>query len=290
MWVIGIVFKKMESSENLNVDLTYDIQSFTDTVYRQAINSKMFEQDMKITAMHVKRKQLHQLLPNLVIQKKRKHSTESIRLANENSLDLSLDSDNSMSVPSPTAVLKSISQIRSSSPQGLSPTTSATNSQTHDTPSKTDLAVVSGGLSGENVPVKSPGNSVSPKPNLIRVVSSTRVINQTPRPAGNAAVKPSVKRPASPNLEEAPKRLKGPEDASENVAVPDGDGVLSDVKMAVDKEDGEIISPAVNSGESEKISDDSIKRAPSNDLSDVPILPSNPIPVVKNSIKLRLSR
>ncbi|RXN16713.1 poly(A) polymerase type 3-like isoform X4 [Labeo rohita] len=32
MWVIGIVFKKMEGSENLNVDLTFDIQSFTDTV------------------------------------------------------------------------------------------------------------------------------------------------------------------------------------------------------------------------------------------------------------------
>ncbi|KAG2457772.1 KAD7 kinase, partial [Polypterus senegalus] len=78
-------------------------------------------------------------------------------------------------------------------------------------------------------------------------------------------------------------------DVSENVAIPDGDGVLSDVKMAVDKEDGEIISPAVNSGESEKISDDSIKIVPSNDLSDVPILPSNPIPVVKNSIKLRLN-
>lgn len=31
MWVIGIVFKKMEGSENLNVDLTFDIQSFTDT-------------------------------------------------------------------------------------------------------------------------------------------------------------------------------------------------------------------------------------------------------------------
>uniref|UniRef100_A0A8C4ZCH6 polynucleotide adenylyltransferase n=1 Tax=Gadus morhua TaxID=8049 RepID=A0A8C4ZCH6_GADMO len=65
MWVIGIVFKKMEGSENLNVDLTFDIQSFTDTVYRQAISSKMFEQEMKISAMHVKRRQLHQLLPNL---------------------------------------------------------------------------------------------------------------------------------------------------------------------------------------------------------------------------------
>ena len=31
MWVIGIVFKKMEGSGNLNVDLTFDIQSFTDT-------------------------------------------------------------------------------------------------------------------------------------------------------------------------------------------------------------------------------------------------------------------
>lgn len=31
MWVIGLVFKKTENSENLSVDLTFDIQSFTDT-------------------------------------------------------------------------------------------------------------------------------------------------------------------------------------------------------------------------------------------------------------------
>uniref|UniRef100_A0A4W3JA46 Poly(A) polymerase n=1 Tax=Callorhinchus milii TaxID=7868 RepID=A0A4W3JA46_CALMI len=74
MWVIGIVFKKVENSENLSVDLTYDIQSFTDTVYRQAMNSKMFEADMRIAAMHVKRKQLHLLLPSCVLQKKKKVS------------------------------------------------------------------------------------------------------------------------------------------------------------------------------------------------------------------------
>ncbi|OWK08783.1 PAPOLA, partial [Cervus elaphus hippelaphus] len=39
---------------------------------KQAINSKMFEVDMKIAAMHVKRKQLHQLLPSHVLQKKKK--------------------------------------------------------------------------------------------------------------------------------------------------------------------------------------------------------------------------
>ena len=60
MWLIGIVFKEVEGSENLNVDLTPDIQSFTHTVYRQAISSKMFEQELTISAMLVKRRQLHQ--------------------------------------------------------------------------------------------------------------------------------------------------------------------------------------------------------------------------------------
>lgn len=32
----------------------------------------MFEMDMKIAAMHVKRRQLHQLLPSHVLQKKKK--------------------------------------------------------------------------------------------------------------------------------------------------------------------------------------------------------------------------
>uniref|UniRef100_A0A673IXL3 Poly(A) polymerase n=1 Tax=Sinocyclocheilus rhinocerous TaxID=307959 RepID=A0A673IXL3_9TELE len=120
IWVIGVVFKKMEGPENLNVDLTFDIQSFTDTVYRQAITSKMFEADMKITAMHVKRKQLQQLLPKVAIQRsKRKasHSSDGLRVMNDGSLDLSIDSDNSMSVPSPTC--PSAAKIaRASSPQG----------------------------------------------------------------------------------------------------------------------------------------------------------------------------
>uniref|UniRef100_A0A8C2IIQ4 Poly(A) polymerase n=1 Tax=Cyprinus carpio TaxID=7962 RepID=A0A8C2IIQ4_CYPCA len=80
MWVIGIVFKKMEGSENLNVDLTFDIQTFTDTVYRQAISSKMFEQDMKITAMHVKRKQLQQLLPKMTIQRNKRKASVHLLL------------------------------------------------------------------------------------------------------------------------------------------------------------------------------------------------------------------
>lgn len=31
MWFLGIVFRKVESAGSVNIDLTYDIQSFTDT-------------------------------------------------------------------------------------------------------------------------------------------------------------------------------------------------------------------------------------------------------------------
>lgn len=31
MWFLGIVFRKVENAESVNIDLTYVIQSFTDT-------------------------------------------------------------------------------------------------------------------------------------------------------------------------------------------------------------------------------------------------------------------
>uniref|UniRef100_A0A672FKW0 Poly(A) polymerase n=1 Tax=Salarias fasciatus TaxID=181472 RepID=A0A672FKW0_SALFA len=74
MWFIGIIFKKVENAESVNIDLTYDIQSFTDTVYRQANNINMLKDGMKIEATHVKKKQLHQYLPPELVQKKKRVS------------------------------------------------------------------------------------------------------------------------------------------------------------------------------------------------------------------------
>uniref|UniRef100_A0A8C5ART0 Poly(A) polymerase n=1 Tax=Gadus morhua TaxID=8049 RepID=A0A8C5ART0_GADMO len=74
MWFIGINFKKVENAESVNIDLTFDIQSFTDTVYRQANNINMLKDGMKIEAMHVKKKQLHQYLPPELVQKKKRVS------------------------------------------------------------------------------------------------------------------------------------------------------------------------------------------------------------------------
>ncbi|XP_077189224.1 poly(A) polymerase gamma isoform X2 [Paroedura picta] len=72
MWFLGIIFKKVENAEGVNIDLTYDIQSFTDTVYRQANNINMLKEGMKIEATHVKKKQLHYYLPTDILQRRKK--------------------------------------------------------------------------------------------------------------------------------------------------------------------------------------------------------------------------
>ncbi|NXV74467.1 PAPOG polymerase, partial [Atlantisia rogersi] len=79
MWFLGIMFRKVEKSEKVNIDLTQVIQSFTDTVYRQATNLNLLKPDMKIDVSHVKRKQLHYFLPAETLQKKKKQSKSDKR-------------------------------------------------------------------------------------------------------------------------------------------------------------------------------------------------------------------
>lgn len=89
MWFIGLEFAK---SENLNVDLTYDIQSFTETVNRQALNIKMLKDGMKIEARHVKRKQLNQYLSPSLFKRERKNSINSSSTVKNGSQDQNKES------------------------------------------------------------------------------------------------------------------------------------------------------------------------------------------------------
>ncbi|XP_036237328.1 poly(A) polymerase gamma [Molothrus ater] len=78
MWFLGLVFKKAESAVKTNVDLTHGIQSFTDTVYRQASALNILKEGMKIEATYVKRKQLHYFLPAGTLQKRKKQRVSDI--------------------------------------------------------------------------------------------------------------------------------------------------------------------------------------------------------------------
>ncbi|XP_077763786.1 poly(A) polymerase beta [Canis aureus] len=196
MWVIGLVLKKPENSDVLSIDLTYDIQSFTDTVYRQAINSKMFEMDMKIAAMHLKRKELHQLLPNHVLQKRKTHSMEGVTLTalSDGSLDLSAASEDSMSVPSPTGTMKT-SPVTGSS-QGRNSPVPTVMAASVTTVQVTEISLQQvnpseslGGASSKSIPQTASQLALPPppKPTVARVVSSARLVNHPPRPSGSPA-------------------------------------------------------------------------------------------------------
>ncbi|XP_068110268.1 poly(A) polymerase alpha isoform X2 [Hyperolius riggenbachi] len=290
MWVIGLVFKKMENSENLSVDLTFDIQSFTDTVYRQAINSKMFEVDMKIAAMHVKRKQLHQLLPMHVLPRKKKHSLDSVKMSlNENSLELSVDSDNSMSVPSPTSANKTNPLSSSGVSQGRSsPSTPVSSSITNifsdsSVQSPNNSMDSSRGNLHEGIPADTamqPAVCSTPKPVVSRVVTPTRLVNQLPKIPSPIT---GVKRPSSPPKEETLKKSKTEEDDTNDCAAADSSVESNETENTKENVDGLSSSPVPGALPS-------VERSASTDLSDIPTLPANPIPVIKNSIKLRLNR
>nr|XP_033325207.1 poly(A) polymerase type 3 isoform X1 [Megalopta genalis]XP_033325209.1 poly(A) polymerase type 3 isoform X1 [Megalopta genalis]XP_033325210.1 poly(A) polymerase type 3 isoform X1 [Megalopta genalis] len=72
MWFIGLLFAK---SENLNIDLTYDIKSFVDSIQRQAEQLKMLKEGMWIEAKHVKKKDLHNYVATNLIKRERKVSS-----------------------------------------------------------------------------------------------------------------------------------------------------------------------------------------------------------------------
>ncbi|XP_003393427.1 poly(A) polymerase type 3 [Bombus terrestris] len=71
MWFIGLLFAK---SENLNIDLTYDIKSFVDSILRQAEQLNLLKDGMWIEAKHVKRKDLHTYVSPSLLKRERKIS------------------------------------------------------------------------------------------------------------------------------------------------------------------------------------------------------------------------
>ncbi|KAM3968626.1 poly(A) polymerase hiiragi isoform 1-T2 [Aphomia sociella] len=80
MWFIGLVFEKT----NVNVDLTYDISSFTKVVHFQAENNNMLREGMTIEARHVRRKELHQYLSPSLLKRERTTSGTKRRQTDPN--------------------------------------------------------------------------------------------------------------------------------------------------------------------------------------------------------------
>ncbi|KAJ0067231.1 hypothetical protein NL108_013695 [Boleophthalmus pectinirostris] len=270
MWFIGILFKKVENAESVNIDLTYDIQSFTDTVYRQANNINMLKDGMKIEATHVKKKQLHQYLPPELIQKKKRSIAELNRSSNGGSSKrISLDSshlDSSTNTDSGTPVCSPASKPpkpTSDTDDGVSP--------------PKQLFVESSPVSASEAPPAVPGSKPSVKPSKPPSPPPAAAVTpnaaSSPKEESNGAADDSVngagaKRPHSPTQEEVSKRHK-------DEPVSNDDATFK-----------EPYPPADVSAEGTNV------RLPSMELPDAssPLPASNSCRVVKNSIKLALNR
>ncbi|CAM9822186.1 unnamed protein product [Lampetra fluviatilis] len=291
VWFIGIIFKKLENPENVNVDLTLDIQSFTDTVYRQAAHISMLKEGMQIEAIHVKKKQLSQFLPGDVLQKKKKNGRSGSARTSLNSgsvLDSSRDSDCSFSSPTIIRVLNSDSNQPSSpvtgengsvsSPSASPPVAADDKSPSPRTPSPENPSMP---VAGNAIPVIStrPLHAASvPSGTVVRVVTPTRLVN-TPPPATGAAATAGhptppqgVKRPQSPGSKTSPpKRHKSPP----SEAAPAGD---SDMDTDSCHESNDHLVHLC------------WQKQASNELSDGSAPVPTAVKVVKNSIRLKLNR
>ncbi|XP_030011604.1 poly(A) polymerase gamma isoform X2 [Sphaeramia orbicularis] len=298
MWFIGIIFKKVENAESVNIDLTYDIQSFTDTVYRQANNINMLKDGMKIEATHVKKKQLHQYLPPELVQKKKRSIAELNRSSNGGSskrisldsshLDSSTNTDSGTPISSPTS---KPSKPTSDTDDGVSPPKQLFV-ESPPTPSAASAA------KDQEPPVK----VKAPSPPASSSISTTLSGNVKPNAASSPKEEPNgledsvngapTKRPHSPTQEDPAKRHKDAEVASSD------DGTFKEPyppsSDAYTQGDGPNATPL--SGSKAKpiptIDTSRTQRLPSMELPDAssPLPASNSCRVVKNSIKLALNR
>uniref|UniRef100_A0A8C3AX22 polynucleotide adenylyltransferase n=1 Tax=Cyclopterus lumpus TaxID=8103 RepID=A0A8C3AX22_CYCLU len=283
MWFIGIIFKKVENAESVNIDLTYDIQSFTDTVYRQANNINMLKDGMKIEATHVKKKQLHQYLPPELVQKKKRVSIAELNRSSNggSSKRISLDSSH----------LDSSRDTDSGTP--FSSPSSKPSKPTSDTEDRWDppLPATDQGMSITVIGSKSAVKAKPASPPAGSAITDMQPdANSSPREEPNGLEDPvngaPAKRPHSPTQEDLAKRHKETEVSNDDSAFKEPYPPSSE--SCTHGEGPNIVGakpiPTIDTSRTQRL--------PSMELPDAssPLPASTSCRVVKNSIKLALNR
>ncbi|EGW01801.1 Poly(A) polymerase gamma [Cricetulus griseus] len=283
MWFLGIIFRRVEHAEGVNIDLTYDIQSFTDTVYRQANIINMLKDGMKIEATHVKKKQLHHYLPAEILQKKKKSLSDVSRISGGlQSKRSSLDSsclDSSRDTDSGTPFNSPVSTNKPSNPD--SPSGEAERNSTEPATVIVEKLPSVPPAQGLSIPVI--GAKVDP---TVKAVSSPSVCT-IPTVVGRNVI-PRIT--TSHNPVQGQPHLNGLSNISKNVTPkrshsPPTDGTSKRLKDIEKDAIGGESMPIPTIDTSRK------KRLPSKELPDSSSpVPASNIRVIKNSIRLTLNR
>ncbi|KAM4771991.1 poly(A) polymerase gamma [Rhinophrynus dorsalis] len=318
MWFLGIIFKKVENAESVNIDLTQDIQLFTDTVYRHANSINMLKKGMKIEATHVKKKQLHHYLPGDVLQKRKKQSVPDINRSSSgllskrasldgSCLDSSRDTDTGTPFDSPTSCQK-MSRPDSPSLPETHRNSGAENPSTNLFPSThkpADNHVPSETTRGLSIPVigsrSDPSTGVKmglpPSGCTIPTVVGLNVIPRLPSPPSlsqgpqNGSLSPksaAAKRAHPPCLEGSPKRVK---DTDKLLGFTESAFIENTIPAEEQNRPSVDNSLALQAMPIPTIDRSRTQRLSSKELPDSSSpVPTNSIRVIKNSIRLTLNR
>ncbi|BFZ11736.1 hypothetical protein BsWGS_14775 [Bradybaena similaris] len=90
-WFIGLVFSLVGAEPGSKVDLTYDIQSFSDVVHKQAMHINLYKDGMKVEIQYVRKKFLSQFVSPQILNQTRARKRDSGRLSSGSTRRTSTD-------------------------------------------------------------------------------------------------------------------------------------------------------------------------------------------------------
>ncbi|XP_078591814.1 poly(A) polymerase beta-like [Branchiostoma floridae x Branchiostoma japonicum] len=301
-WFIGLQFNKIEGG---NIDLTFEIQSFTDTVHRQAISNGTLKEGMKIEARSVRRKQLGEYLPPSLLKFNKKRSLPAQgEEAGETPPRKKISLDSGISPAStpgsaqttPVTVRKLSTKTEDTDtppPTSASPPLpGAERQQGTTTPEPTangtldDSVTETNGSAAGTTGVKRSHSPDTPD------TTADRNTTQSPTPEGSE-VKAAADKQLSPDKQEAKDvdtSVDGSDPAPKRSHSPSNEGPDQKLQrqspLTVEEDEASMKNPATPPS----IDQNRVQRLPSGELPDIssPRTTTANVSVVKNSIKLRL--
>nr|XP_011421945.1 poly(A) polymerase beta isoform X2 [Crassostrea gigas] len=230
-WFIGLTFVKIEN-QNQNVDLTFDIQSFTNTVHKHAYHINLMKDGMKVEIKHVKRRQLDLYVPpKILLQSKRAavaqehrssigsasksesnqtlhHSRSDTELVRSNSMSVDLSEEISQDAESSRDSVKSGSELSSTSKEAIN------GDNIFPSMHKDSPTLPNPSRKREGSPILL--DTCSPLKKVKLEEEITQVVSGSPVPTDSVMQSPNSKREASPAGSESPvKRSRSQDDQND---------------------------------------------------------------------------
>ncbi|CAL1531243.1 unnamed protein product [Lymnaea stagnalis] len=303
-WFIGLVFGLVHqgSQPGANVDLTYDIQSFSDVVHKQAIHINLYKEGMKVEIQYVRKKHLPQFVSQQILNhgKPRKRVSICKFIFHQFSVKRIVTEKGGSSASTVPAAGKA--DISAEITKAV--TTGEDDDTSQESSSDTHTVATSNGPVASD-PESMQWNSEESSTNAGTVNKDDELEDKSENAVGSPSSHDSTpdaasKRPGSPFQNDTPP--KKPKDLEQQIPgspmqVDEKQSLTTTSSSSLTSSSQHFVSsqqhqPSLSDAATKSISNKHVDHHPSNELSDLsspqPINATGFLPPLKNSIKLKL--